>query len=133
MIDFIGKLIFSPFIIVGYFFKFIGYFMYAMLMCIVWSIQIIVNFFKFIVSLFSKKKNNTKYIKLFSIKDFRNNSFYKNKDNYSQSDFDMEADLWGLAEEDRKIAKRERMSPADFVEAEERNNDVLDTDEWEDE
>jgi len=37
----------------------------------------------------------------------------------------------GLSEEDKRIAKEERMSPADFVEAEERDDDELITDEWE--
>ena len=31
----------------------------------------------------------------------------------------------------KKMAKEERMSPADFVEAEERDDDELITDEWE--
>ena len=45
--------------------------------------------------------------------------------------FDKEAKLWGLSEEDKRIAKEERMTPADFVEAEERDDDELITDEWE--
>lgn len=45
-----------------------------------------------------------------------------------KSTFDKEADLWGLSKEDRKIAKQERMSPADYIEAEERNDDNLDYD-----
>lgn len=55
----------------------------------------------------------------------------KNKVSYKDEEFDREADLWGLSNEDRRIAKEERMSPADYIEAEERDDDVLDTDEWE--
>jgi hypothetical protein len=50
---------------------------------------------------------------------------------YKEEQFDKEAELWGLSEEDKRIAKEERMSPADFIEAEERDDDELITDEWE--
>ena len=54
----------------------------------------------------------------------------KNRDNDTNLDkFEEEANLWGLSEEDRRIAKEERLSPADYIEAEERDDDVLDTDE----
>ena len=53
------------------------------------------------------------------------------KRNYKDEEFEREAELWGLSEEDKRIAKEERMSPADFVEAEERDDDELITDEWE--
>ena len=35
---------------------------------------------------------------------------------------------WGLTKEDKKIAKEERMTDADYIEAEERDDDNLDTD-----
>jgi len=131
MIDFIGKVIFSPFLLFGYFLKFIGYFLYAMIMCMVWCVQIIINFVKFVLSLFKKGKYNPRYVKLSSINEFKNSSNKKNAEKYIKKDkFDEEADLWGLSPEDRRIAKEERMSPADFIEAEERDDDVLDTDEW---
>ena len=41
------------------------------------------------------------------------------------SSFDKEAKLWRLTEEDKRIAKEERLSPADYIEAEERDNDDL--------
>jgi len=131
MIDFIGKVIFSPFLLFGYFLKFIGYFLYAMIMCMVWCIQIIINFVKFVISLF-KKNYRPRYVRLSSIIEFKNNTIKKDimKSYGKKSDFDKEADLWGLSEEDIRIAKEERMSPAEFVEAEERDDDVLDTDEW---
>lgn len=50
---------------------------------------------------------------------------------WEEEEFEREADLWGLSEEDRRIAKEERMSPADFVEAEEYDDDELLLDEWE--
>lgn len=55
--------------------------------------------------------------------------FWKNKEN-EDNEFEREAKLWGLSEEDKRIAKQERMSPADFIEAEERDDDELYTDEW---
>lgn len=54
----------------------------------------------------------------------KNSSFKK------KSQFDKEADLWGLSKEDRRIAKDERMSPADYVEAEENDDDELLKDDW---
>ena len=50
---------------------------------------------------------------------------------YKEVKFNKEADLWGLSKEDRRIARKERMSPADYIEAEERDDDELFTDEWE--
>ena len=47
------------------------------------------------------------------------------KINNKESSFDKEAKLWGLTEEDKRIAKEERLSPADYIEAEERDNDEL--------
>ena len=47
------------------------------------------------------------------------------KINNKESSFDKEAKLWGLTEEDKRIAKEERLSPADYIEAEERDNDDL--------
>lgn len=49
---------------------------------------------------------------------------------WKEREFEKKAKLWGLTKEDKRIAKQERMSPADFVEAEERDNDDLFTDEW---
>ena len=51
---------------------------------------------------------------------------------WKEEEFEREAKLWGLSEEDKQIAKTEGFTPADFVEAEERMDDILDTDEWED-
>lgn len=53
------------------------------------------------------------------------------KDSYKDLKFDNEAKLWGLSEEDKKIAKKERMSPADFIKAEETDDDELIYNEWE--
>lgn len=133
MIDFIGRLLFFPFLLIGYVIKFCGYFLYAMVICIVWMIQIIINIIKFIVSLCSKKKYRPSYTKLISFGELKDNSNYRSKTKKvnKKSKFDEDADLWGLSLEDRKIAKEEGMSPADFVEAEERDDDELFTDEWE--
>ena len=60
-------------------------------------------------------------------KEFNNNKYTS----YKEVKFNKEADFWGLSKEDRRIAKEERMSPADYIEAEERDDDELFTDEWE--
>ena len=36
--------------------------------------------------------------------------------------------IWGLSKEDKRIAREERMSDADYIEAEERDDDNLDYD-----
>ena len=50
---------------------------------------------------------------------------------WKEEEFEREADLWGLSKEDRRIAKEERMTPAEFIEAEEYDDDELLKDEWE--
>jgi len=50
---------------------------------------------------------------------------------WEEEQFEREADLWGLSENDRRIAKEERMTPAEFIEAEEYDDDELLLDEWE--
>ena len=131
MVEFIGYLIFSPFFIMGYSLKFIGYILYAILICFVWFIQLIFYLIKFMFVLFSNKKIYPVYkpISFSNIKTSNNKQSKKYQE--KQSEFDREADLWGLSEEDRRIAKEERMSPADYIEAEERDDDELFTDEWE--
>lgn len=127
MIELIVKLIISPFVITSYFLKFIGYFLYAMIIFFAWCIQGIINFIMFLFSLFSKK-GSPRYVH-FNLRDSSPNDISnKKKKYYEKSDFDKEADLWGLSKEDRRIAKEERMSPAEYVEAEERDDDNLDTD-----
>ena len=56
---------------------------------------------------------------------YKNNKPKKKSNKYRDIEFNKQADLWGLSEEDRRIAKQERMSPADFIEAEERDDDEL--------
>ena len=51
--------------------------------------------------------------------------------NNNESDFERESKLWGLSKEDKRIAKEERMSQADYIEAEEYDDDELLLDEWE--
>lgn len=52
----------------------------------------------------------------------------KQKISWRDKEFDKQARLWGLSKEDKKIAKEERMSPADYVEALENDDDELDED-----
>lgn len=44
---------------------------------------------------------------------------------WREEEFDRETELWGLSEEDKRIAREEGMTPADFVEAEEYDDDEL--------
>lgn len=90
---------------------------------IIWLFQVIYN-------IFSKKKMHINFPESsFKKTNVRSNKTVKR--NYKDEEFDKEAELWGLSEEDKRIAKEERMSPADFIEAEERDDDELITDEWE--
>ena len=50
--------------------------------------------------------------------------------NYNDESFEKEADKWGLSKKDRERAKEERMSPAEYIEAEERDDDDLDDDDY---
>ena len=59
---------------------------------------------------------------------YKNSKKKSNKyDKYNR--FDKAANLWGLSNEEKEIAKQEGMSAADFIEAEERDDDELLTDE----
>ena len=132
MIEFIGKIIFLPFTLGAYFFQLFGYILYGFIICTVWIIQIIINIIKFIISLCFKRKYRPSYTRLVSFGEFKDKNNYKKKKKVNKkSEFDEEADLWGLSSEDRRIAKEERMSPADYIEAEESDDDELFTDEWE--
>ena len=125
-------ILFFPLIFVWYIFK-IGAIMFyyifilmidmAKLVCyfIVWLFQVIYN-------IFSKKKMNINFPESsFKKTNVKSNKVVKR--NYKDEEFDKEAKLWELSEEDKRIAKEERMSPADFIEAEERADDELITDE----
>lgn len=50
----------------------------------------------------------------------------KNKISWKDKEFEKESNLWGLSNEDKRIAKEERMSPADYDEAVENDDDELD-------
>jgi hypothetical protein len=50
--------------------------------------------------------------------------FFPNKsNNYTRNN-----NIWGLSKEDKRIARQERMTEADYIEAEERDDDNLDFD-----
>lgn len=90
---------------------------------IIWLFQTIYN-------IFCKKKIHINFPESsFKKTNVKSNKVVKR--NCKDEEFEREAELWGLSEEDKRIAKEERMSPADFVEAEERDDDELITDEWE--
>ena len=112
-------ILFFPLIFVWYIFK-IGAIMFyyifilmidiAKLVCyfIVWLFQVIYN-------IFSKKKIHINFPES-SFKKTNAKSNKVVKRNYKDEEFDKEAKLWGLSEEDKRIAKEERMSPADLSE-----------------
>jgi cytochrome c biogenesis protein ResB len=101
------QLLFFPLIMAWYFIKFMFYIFIAIIQCILGLLGV------------STSKKSTSH---------RTTTKYKKRNNKSKCinlEFDKEANLWGLSEEDRKRAKDERMSPADYIEAEERDNDEL--------
>ena len=46
----------------------------------------------------------------------------------TEEEFEKEARKYNLSKRDREIAKKERMTPAEYIEAEERDDDNLDYD-----
>lgn len=114
---------------IGWSITFIGY-----------LIGIIFYSLKYLISLITNKQNSktfkTEYKNQIFPKPPKINSniksIFKEKElSWKEKEFDKEAKLLGLSESDKRIAKEERMSPADFIEAEERDDDELITDEWE--
>ena len=92
--------------------------------------NLIIWLFQTINNIFSKNKIHINFPES-SFKEAKVKPDKTVKRNYKDEEFEREAELWGLSEEDKRIAKEERMIPADFVEAEERDDDELITDEWE--
>lgn len=126
-----------------YFFTWPLYLMYYMLKymfkLVMAMVELMVIIIVWIISLFTgaTKSNYSNtysedYSKDYSNKTNKSKVSKKQKVSWKEEEFEREADLWGLSKEDRRIAKEERMSPADFIEAEERDDDELFTDEWED-
>ena len=93
-------------------------------------ISLVLFIIQVVYNIFSKNKIHYDYPKLSNIK-VKDSKIKKERKNYKEEQFDKEAKLWGLSEEDKRIAKEDIMSPADFIEAEERDDDELITDEWE--
>ena len=75
-------------------------------------------------------KSNIEFVD-YGFEESKVNNKSNNKSYWFDNKFEKEADLWGLTKEDRRIAKEEGMSPADFIEAEEYDDDELFKDEWE--
>lgn len=131
--------VFPIYLILGCFF--VGY---LMVMGAIYFVQLLIYGISFIltliIELITKKKQHSHFKKpTVTIHNFvlpkkpqsqRRNHKKVIDTTYEEKEFENEAKLWGLSESDKKLAKQERMSPADFVEAEERNDDVLDTDEF---
>lgn len=148
---FLIKIIFLPITIMFYFMKYAPIFIWYLfkmyiallnlfLYLIYWIFEKIVYIFYWLFGSINKNNYSTKVKSMPINYSNKNTSFSnnfnkikkpKNKISWSEEQFEREADLWGLSKEDRRIAKEERMSPADFIEAEERDDDELFTDEWE--
>jgi len=124
-------LLFSPFIIAGVFFKI----MFEIVIFLITYVgAAIVWFFSFIINLFIEFSNTNQDTVSYTHSNKSNNKPKSNKKireaSYEETKFNEEADLWGLSKEDRRMAKEEGMTPADFIEAEERDDDELVDDEW---
>ena len=117
-----------------YFFAWPFYLMYYMFRIAFEIIKLIVIFVVKIIALF-KETSKSNYSGTYNTGYSHTKNGSKAKKNqkisWQDEEFKREADLWGLSQEDRRIAKEERMSPADFIEAEERDDDELFTNEWE--
>lgn len=111
------------------------YLMYFMIKVILYTVYFIGWIFDVIARLFVSRKRRvtTNYYTSYEKTKHKNNKIIDLKEEDYDEEFEREAQLWSLSEEDKRIAKEERMSPADFIEAEERDDDELVTDEWEDE
>ena len=112
------------------------YLMYFMFKIFEYAVYFITWIFDVIARIFFPRKRRRVTTRYYTSYDKPNNK-KKTIIDLEESDYDeqfeREAKLWSLSEEDKRIAKEERMSPADFIEAEERDDDELVTDEWEDE
>lgn len=127
-------ILFFPLVLVWYILKIGAIMFYYIFILMIDMTKLVCNLiiwlFQTIYNIFSKKKIHI-YFPESSFKKTNVKSNKVVKRNYKDEEFDKEAELWGLSEEDKRIAKEERMSPADFIEAEERDDDELITDEWE--
>lgn len=122
------KLLLLPINISLYILKLTFYLIYIFIKIIIIIFECIINL---ILGLFTN--NSTKHHKEIYItpkENTKKNNTNNKKDtkSYKDIEFDKEAELWGLSKEDKKIAKEERMSPADYIEAEEYDDDNLDID-----
>ena len=115
------KLLLLPIAIVISMFKLSFYLIYIFIKAIIIIFECIINL---ILGLFTN--NNKHHKEIYITKD--NSKSKKDTKTYKDIEFDKEAELWGLSKEDKRIAKEERMSPADYIEAEEYDDDNLDID-----
>lgn len=118
------KLLLLPVAILISIFKLSFYLFYIFIKVIIIIFECIINH---ILGLFTNNKKHHKEI--YITKARKDNS--KNKEStksYKDIEFDKEAELWRLSKIDKRIVKEERMSPTDYIEAEEYDDDNLDTD-----
>lgn len=117
-----------------YLFKFFIYAIYYTFLisyyACVFVFRLIINIIAMIIG-FTSSNNQNNYN---SHTTYYNTSNKKNKKikeaSWKEKNFEKESKLWGLSNEDKRIAKQERMSPADYIEAEEYDDDELLKDDW---
>ena len=115
---------------VFYFFTWPFFLMYYMLKFMFEIIKLIVIVIIEIIFIFKRIiKNNLNKSYNYTRNESKINK--TQKISWREEEFENEANLWGLSQEDKIIAKEEKMTPAEFIEAEERDDDELFTDEWE--
>ena len=112
------------------------YLLYIIIVLGVIGIRIILYVIAFIIALILHllkvtPKTTSFQAPTFNIPNMNNNLKKRKIIQSNDAEFTKEAKHWGLSNEDIRIAKQERMSPADYIEAEERDDDELVTDEWE--
>lgn len=120
-----------PFYFMHYFVVAIGYLIYYGTMSLFYIGALIFNLIMILISIVTKKSFKVVDIKFANDNLSKNTSRNVYKTKSKRSAFSKEADLYGLSLEDRKRAKEERMSPAEYIEAEEYDDDELLKDDWE--
>ncbi len=101
-------------------FKLIGSILTVLFSLIALIFAIFIDIFRLIINLILGKPSKPVKTKIPSKETFKHKQ--------RTYEYDKENNIWHLSEEDKRIAKAERMSYADYIEAEERDDDNLDND-----
>ena len=111
-------ILFFPLVLVWYILKIGAIMFYYIFILMIDMTKLVCNLiiwlFQTIYNIFSKKKIHINFPESsFKKTNVKSNKVVKR--NYKDEEFDKEAKLWGLSEEDKRIAKEETMTPADFI------------------